>query len=257
MAIRLSIDIILRLARSPAVWLFVIGTVFLFCPSTVDLISTSFFSAVNANYRTLTDNFAVSPEQFGSSLPYIYVGILGIFATVAAIFITSGVSRYNQRKQDTMRMLLESRLSPHYSHLTETARTYFSSIDDGTAQTYETYIADVGGVGRKRKDARAVEEILNYFDFVSAGVLLRNYDEAMVKKTIRGILCNRVYRMRFIIQEVREVNVLAYENLVAVYRRWHNVDVDKILPDDVDLGPTPPKRLLRLHGWACTLPWYL
>ena len=206
------------------------------------------------NYSILSD--AESEKLFFSTLPYIYVGLVAIIATVLMILVSSTISRQNQRKQDTVKTMLDSRLSKQYHDLTEVARAYHLKIDDDTKQTYEQYSKGLKSSGKMREGARAVQQVLNYFEFLSVGVPQRNFDEAMVKEIIRGILCGRVHTNRWIIQERRKRKSLAYINLVAVYYRWHKSKMDKEMPPTFYLGPCPPVCLLKIHGWFMTRPWY-
>ena len=246
MKFKLFYDIILRILRSPVIW---IAAVF-FNRQTV-------FGYINSIYQNYLDLFHPSIEVFAGTLPYIYVGVVAVLATVLSILVSSEVSRQNQRRQNTVRILLESRVSQNYSTLTKIGRNYFSSIDDGTVKTYRRYKAHLKSSGSKRNGAEAVMQMLNYFEFLSAGILYNNFDETMMEKSVRGILCLRVYQMRFIIQEVRKQRPKSYEHLVAVYWRWFDEETDKPLPKRVNLGSSPPVLLMKLHKLVLKLPPFI
>ena len=240
---RLFYDIVLRILRSPVFWVAV-----------VFFNRRAVFGYINSTYQNYLDFFDPSVDVFAGTLPYIYVGLIAILATVLSILVSSEVSRQNQRRQNTVRILLESRVSQQLGNLSKIGRNYFSTIDDGTVNTYRKYKAHLNSSGSKRDGAVAVLQMLNYFEFLSAGILYNNFDATMMEKSVRGILCLRVYQMRFIIQEVRKKRPKSYEHLVAVYRLWFDEGTDKQLPNRVNLGPSPPVWLLKLHRFVFKLP---
>ena len=243
MTFKLVYDMLARLLLSPTFW-----TVMVVVSWQILL------KFLNAIYEAYLNYFNAPEEVFFGTLPYIYVGVIAILATVISILVSSAVSRQNQRRQNTVKILLESRLSHNYGVLGELDRSYFSKIDDGTAKTYRTYRTDLGGSGKKREGAKAVLQMLNYFEFLSAGILYRNFDETMMEKSIRGILCLRVYNMRYIIQEIRKKRPKSYEHLVALYWLWFDEETDKKLPNRVNLGSSPPAWLMKLHRIVFKFP---
>ena len=60
-------------------------------------------------YGDWTQFFKDTDYEFKSSLPYVYVAIIGISVTVATIVATVPASQRNRLKQDTIKILFEMR----------------------------------------------------------------------------------------------------------------------------------------------------
>lgn len=177
--------------------------------------------------------FTVSNDTltvFRGTLPYYCVSVLGICVALFSIHRL----RLNQRRQDTLKILLESRLSEYHMKNIESARRYLDQEEEPVSG--EKFESDLDNGD---KGALATRAILNYYDFISAGILLKNLNEEMLHKTIRGMLCRVVFDASLIIRHIRvdKKRQKSYENLVTIYDKWAESHERK---KGLDLGPTLP-----------------
>lgn len=76
-------------------------------------------------------------------------------------------------------------------------------------------------------DEMALRYILNYFEFLAIGIKRGEFDEDMLKDSLRGILKKNVLMSRLWIANARKDNPNLYIHVVWLHGRWN--------PDDVEL----------------------
>lgn len=197
-------------------------------------------------YGDWTQFFKDTDSEFKSSLPYIYVAIIGIAVTVATIVATVLASQRNRLKQDTIKILFESRLSDYYQSLLEKTKEHFPVGETACPDKFENLMNS-----KKPEDVVAADaaiQILNYHEFIAAGIREGNLDEGMLKKTIRRILCCLVFEMRDVIMYFRrDQGEKCFEHLISIYWQWvekgkHGEHDSSMGEDDDYFDPLKPKQ---------------
>ncbi|KQO38100.1 hypothetical protein ASF19_20205 [Acidovorax sp. Leaf84] len=76
-------------------------------------------------------------------------------------------------------------------------------------------------------DEMALRYILNYFEFLAIGIKRGEFDEDMLRDSLRGILKKNTQMSRMWIAKARKDNPFLYIHVVWLHKRWH--------PDDTPL----------------------
>ena len=165
-----------------------------------------------------------------SSLPYIYTAVFGVVVTLMTVVVTVNATQEENRKQATLKILLEARVSEYFQKTQDLVIEYFPSNETDCLKKLRD-LSDSEDE-REQKAVAAVFEVLNYYEFIAAGIRQRNLDKKMLKNTIRRILCRLVFDMRDIIRDIRvnQKRTKSYQHLVAIYWEW----VDKTHKDEFD-----------------------
>lgn len=134
--------------------------------------------------------------------------------------------RFQRSKQHTVTILFESRLSPEFRRLNALRRSEYPAGDDILYSEWSTAYF-VGKQGSEQKTsstdaARALIELLNYYEFLALGIAKDDLDEELLKKSLRGIMCALVDDARDVIFHLREKNIRTYENLSDLYEQWRD-----------------------------------
>ena len=165
-----------------------------------------------------------------TALPYIYTAAFGVVVTLLAVLATVGATQAENRKQATIKILLESRLSEQFQGDLDRIDMNFPKGEKVPIGDYESLVKseDID----KKEVVKSVTRVLNYYEFLAVGILRGNLDEKMLKQTIRRLLCCLVNDMRDIIRDVRvtKSRKKSYGHLVAVFWLW----VDKRNEDELD-----------------------
>lgn len=210
-----------------------------------------FLSVAEWSYERSGKDFK---KAAGDTFPYIYVsilgiavGILGVAAALVAVFVNARNARLEReqranseeqarRQQDTQNTLLDTRLSRYYQEQVALRVSHFPSGKEAKPPE------DVLDECQKKTDSPQVSSViylLNYYEFLSIGILQGNLDETVLKESLRGILCRLVFDMRSVIAHARNENSKAFIYLVTIYDRWvSKVDGNYEWEDGLDLGPT-------------------
>ena len=77
--------------------------------------------------------------------------------------------------------------------------------------------------------------LANYFEFLSAGVLSDDFDEALMKSTNRKIMISAIQKFYFFMEDARTRpggarNYEIYWNFYEIYGRWYDPAKDGQLP---------------------------
>lgn len=165
--------------------------------------------------------------------------MLSVLVAIVAFVVNAWVSTRQQRKQHTVNTLLQSRLSPEFRLHKERREEHFPeyrpiSFKDWKAAR-DVKKAQAGKAATPHEAAMAVTELLNFYEFLALGVRLSDFDEPMLKKSVRGIMCNLVDDCRYLIGGIRVRSPLAYENLCWLYDQWRR-------PDAIDINGKPNER---------------
>lgn len=142
-------------------------------------------------------------------------------ATVGWI-VTSWVNLRNSVKQHTINTLLQSRLSAEYMrHATKVGKHYQkfqerkdSGLLDNALEDATTNISE-----------HSLQYVLNYFEFIALGIRAGDLHEAMLRDSLRSIVCRNVKMSVSWIDRCRVESPRLYENLGWLHNRWNPKDV--------------------------------
>lgn len=200
-------------------------------------------------------NFPADPnKQYTAFLAA--TGTIAAFVSVVAALGTFAYSAYAarraQRKQQTMTLLLESRLSSEFRGILEKRRELFPEYTDVTfdawnaARTAKSPNPDNElqrkTVERERESALALTQLLNYYEFLAVGIKEGDLDKELLRKTLRSIMCNLVDDCRDLIAEMRRRRPSTYEHLTALYDDWREIGATDINgnPNERPIPRLPP-----------------
>lgn len=162
--------------------------------------------------------------------PLPVVASIAAAITLLTFFYNARLQRRQSREQHTIKILFDTRLSPEFRDWLDRRKDYFPETEVVPHEVYLAYLRPKGTIDaealRRRKCAEAIRSLLNYYEFIALGVKRRDLDEAMLRGSIRGIMCNLVGDCREIIDGERRRavdqrgNSQLLANLVWLYRRW-------------------------------------
>ncbi|NOX43761.1 MAG: DUF4760 domain-containing protein [Gammaproteobacteria bacterium] len=143
--------------------------------------------------------------------------------------VAAGVSLYNSTKQHTINILLQSRLSDTFKGYREkTAKSYPENpkLICVPQKDIDEYLS--GDLGKdKTESLDAMKYLLNYYEFIAAGILSGDLDETLLKTCLRGIILNNCKRAELFIKMARELKKDGeekdsdyYGNLLRLKERW-------------------------------------
>ncbi|NIZ14532.1 DUF4760 domain-containing protein [Phaeobacter sp. HF9A] len=172
---------------------------------------------------------AILPQQLASDTVRPFLPLAGsIFAGgIAMTGIMIGASQYRQssrsarqarQKQHTINILFETRLSEYFQTTNRKRLAYFPADTDIFLSDW-LHARNSNDLDEKDA-AAALQELLNYYEFLAVGILKEDLDEELLHQTIRGMMCNLVDDARYMIAEMREKDVNILKNLVTLYDRW-------------------------------------
>ncbi|MEM7718259.1 MAG: DUF4760 domain-containing protein [Pseudomonadota bacterium] len=167
------------------------------------------------------------PTTFASFDPRVGATIAALLFAVFSYFSRSLEQELQSRKQHTIKILFDTRLSSEFRQYLEHRKYCFAEgtvIDPGI---YRNYLAakrtvDVSDdeANRRRKSAEAVRSLLNYYEFISYGIASGDLDEAMLKETIRGMVCRLVADAHLLVADYQSVEPRTFQHLSALYHGW-------------------------------------
>lgn len=166
----------------------------------------------------------------GLALISATVGLGGMAFAIYSFRASAEAARLQQKKQHTITILFESRLSPELREANTTRKAVFPV---GTDISYEVWNnayrrlnlppnAKPEEADRQNAAAEALVTLLNYYEFLALGIKLDDLDPDLLKGSIRGLMCNLVDDARFVIAHLRAINGKTYENLAELYDDWRD-----------------------------------
>ncbi len=174
-----------------------------------------------------------------------WIGIVAAFVAVTGFTVGAYVSIRNSVKQHTISTLLDSRLSTTYmEHAKVINETFFveGKICPLTPTEMKEGLAD-----------GSITYILNYLEFIAVGIRSGDLDEWVLRRTIRGMVCNLEMALQIYIQESQKLKRLpprwmiwkprkskAFEHVSWLAKKW---DVEALRLGIYD-GPRPKKELV-------------
>jgi len=173
---------------------------------------------------------------------------LAVLVAVVTLIVSSTNAARQSRKQHTITILFETRLSEHFQTIHDKRALFFPPYRDVTlaewraasqAQPTENNDPAKKVAQEKRDAAKSLQTLLNYWEFIAVGILKDDLDEELLKATVRGNMCNLVDDARKLIFELRKTHPKAFENLVLLYERWRDDDACDPMgnPSERPIGP--------------------
>ena len=227
---------------------------------TLDFFTPYLMKLVVSSYERTIGTFANKSFDEGT-FPYVYTTVFGVVfgvvVTIAAVVLTVITTRRENRKQATIKIMLDARISEYFQNKLALVDQYFPPGEKASLKKFRSYRNST-----KKKDqeiAAAVVQVLNFHEFIAAGAMHMKLDNTMVRETIRGLQCRLAFDMRDIIRDFRKPKKQGDEsqkknliNLVAFYWKW--VDEDNEDEYDKALALRTKKQYLGPYN-PCTLPW--
>ncbi|MQY43009.1 DUF4760 domain-containing protein [Epibacterium sp. SM1969] len=142
---------------------------------------------------------------------------IGLFAAYRTYRNTAAANARAQRKQHTINILFQSRLSEYFQTTNSLRKEIFPTDQDIYLDDWKAARAQNG---KPREGAEALQQLLNYYEFLAVGIEQGDLDKDLLRKSIRGIMCNLVDDARFMIAELRENDPTTLEHLAQLYEEW-------------------------------------
>lgn len=125
------------------------------------------------------------PRQFGSAQ---WIVAFAAFTAMAGWITNAIVTVRNSVKQHTINILLQSRLSQAYMERVQKVNAAFFTAKGKVTKLRPDQMEENG----PEAPLPELRYLLNYFEFVAVGIRHGDLDEALMKSSLRGILCGMV-----------------------------------------------------------------
>lgn len=153
----------------------------------------------------------------------------GFFFAVFAFLYNARERQSQSRKQHTIKILFDTRLSGEFRQHLERRKRHFPEGTTVDADEYFRFLeakrdADTSDDDAlaQRHSAEAVRSLLNYYEFIALGIATGDLDEDMMRRSVRGIMCNLVADMHAVVAEYRRRDPRTFEHLARLYASWKN-----------------------------------
>jgi hypothetical protein len=220
-------------------FLYTISALFAFC--TLSIFLLILMPLVSASVSSVYAQFPKTPNpQYTAFLTATgtIVAAISVIAAILTFWFSTRAARRAQRKQHTITVLLETRLSAEFQGTIEKRRAHFPEYTDVSFEDWDyarkaTAPSDassevINAQKIKRDSALALTTLLNYYEFLAVGITEGDLDEDMLKKTLRSIMCNLVDDSRYLIAGMQMVNPNTYEHLSNLYGEWRKTNARDI-----------------------------
>ena len=205
------------------------------------LIGGLMWSSLSLAYQAIPETHSPRFTAF-SGISATIVAFLGVGAAIFTFWFNALLARRAQRKQHTITILLETRLSAEFRETKEKRRIQYPEFKDihfldwkNDRNATRDWDGGTGDGSGRRESADALLTLLNHYEFLALGIELNDLDEDLLKRSIRGIMCSLVDDARDVISHVRESNPNTYEHLTKLYNDWR-------IDGSTDLDGNPNER---------------
>lgn len=142
-----------------------------------------------------------------------------IVAAVTGWIITSWVSLRNTKRQHTITVLLQSRLSQAYQQRMKDAIAIYPVTPNLTLfQECDLNCPE------KKEAIEGIKYLLNYFEFIAVGIKYGDLDEKTLRQSMRGILNTLVTISDIYIKYSIKKYPLVYEHLLWLNNKWRQTN---------------------------------
>lgn len=169
--------------------------------------------------------FVVAAKYFQISYPSIFpvekFDTKEWIAVYAALFAMAGwvtasiIQLRNSVKQHTINTLLQSRMSTAFQAKADAYQKYYPTLPIDTPMTNLEW-QDAS----KSEAVSTVRYLLNYFEFLAIGIKAGDFDEFLMRDSLRKILCSLVERNLDFIKFCQSKNSRSFSNLLNLYNFW-------------------------------------
>lgn len=142
--------------------------------------------------------------------------LVGITATIGWLF-SSRVQIINATKTHAMQALMNSRNSTIYVEQVDIATKIRREVK---AKEQECLLIE-DYKELTSEQVSAIHYLLNFLEFIAAGVKHHNLDEDLIKSSLRGILAANYNLFEKVIEHLRADNKNTYIYLEELQRRWN------------------------------------
>lgn len=166
-----------------------------------------------------------------------WVALIGMCGTVFSVLVaaysfwsSAENNRSQARKQHTVTILLESRLSTEFRKVNWNRKTIYRPDEDilyyDWRAGYDRILMHPGQTKEKTDEryvaAEALLFLLNYYEFLALGIKTGDLDEELLKGTMRGLMCSLVDDARDVIFHLRVGRPKVYKNLFELHEAWRD-----------------------------------
>lgn len=146
----------------------------------------------------------------------IFAALLTIASVAAGWSVVGGIAHRNTVRQNT-NTLLFARFSqaPFVEAMHRFHHQFKYGLQSRVTRAHLVELRDSGD-DEKLKNAASVAYILNYFEFVAAGVLRGDLDQSIIEANIRGVLCYYYDKCEPYILDANGANPRIYEHLIKM-----------------------------------------
>lgn len=139
-------------------------------------------------------------------------------------------NRNQSRKQHTVTILLESRLSTEFREVNWNRKKIYRPGEDILYNDWQAGYTRVplhpGQTPEKTEEryiaAEALLFLLNYYEFLVLGIKTGDLDEELLKGTMRGLMCSLVDDARDVIAHLWHGRPKVYEHLFNLHEGWRD-----------------------------------
>lgn len=159
----------------------------------------------------------ISSSQSSDSIQTIGI-LIGAVAAIIGWLFTTRAQAIDSTKANTMKILMESRLSDEYSRNLKITTAIFTAQRQSNGDNCNLSLVDYQALNADQLDA--VHYMLNYFEFIAVGIRCGDLDELYMRQTLRSIILTNYKFYKLIIEERQKRTPSSFENLVTLCNRW-------------------------------------
>lgn len=171
------------------------------------------------------------------------IAIVAVFVAITGWFVNHQIASFNNRVNHTLNMLLQTRISPVFQEHNNNSNKVYppkskTIIPDEDIQSWLSYnplIEDDVPAENKcpnncgmtqtkiEKISKAISSqcyLLNYYEFLAAGIESGLLDEELLFQTIGGIVLSHIDKSKSLISHFTKDSPKSYENLIMLEKRW-------------------------------------
>ncbi|ONG41582.1 hypothetical protein BKE30_03900 [Alkanindiges hydrocarboniclasticus] len=160
----------------------------------------------------------ISFESFESNSSATGV-ILGAVAAIIGWLFTTRAQGISDIKANTLNILMNSRFSDEYNRNLLSTTQIYSNIR--ATQNRNNHSLDYNSYNSLSfLDKQSANYMLNYFEFIAAGIRCGDLDEELIKRTLKSIILTNYDFYKEVIDEKQKTNRTSLENLSCLVERW-------------------------------------
>lgn len=139
--------------------------------------------------------------------------VLTITLATMGWVLTNLINSRNSIRQHTVTILTQMRMSTEFM---KNANKLQFLLENHTVIDFKYYFS----LDDKDQSKESIRYILNYLEFVAAGIRLGDLDEQLVRSAQRGMFIKAFEMCEQYILKINSENPSTFEHLIATYSRW-------------------------------------